>query len=226
MVLGFTGRAIESVGAERLSPENRINPGTSTIGKAAGAVNGMLANAISTATGVDPNSLKFSPIQYDYLLKGYLGWVGSMILGTSNVLAEPFKEGESASRRVDDMFVVGNFVKSLPAAQSGYVTSYYENAKAVAQAQADYKSYIATGDLDKAREVIDDNRDKLAMAKVYASVSKKMAAIGQQEKRITADKTMNGDAKQMEMERLTAIRNTYAKRVEEIRIARQQGRDG
>ena len=221
---GFTDRPIESMGAERLSPENRVNAGTSAFGVTMGTINGMFADFVSTVTGeaVDASKLKLSPIQYDYLLRGYLGWVGSSIETTSNVIAKPFKEGEDPSMRVDDIFIVGNYVKSMPQDQSRYVTSFYENSKEIAMATADFQSFLQAGNLEKATEILDEKGDKIAMHKLYNNISDRMSTIQKQIVRIKADETMSGDEKRVEMSRLAQLRIELAKSVEEARIDRKR----
>lgn len=217
---GFTDRPIESMGAERLSPENRVNAGTSAFGVTMGTINGMFADFVSTVTGeaVDANKLKLSPIQYDYLLRGYLGWVGTSIETTSNVIAKPFKAGEDPDMRVDDIFIVGNYVKSMPQDQSRYVTSFYENSKEIAMATADFQSFLQAGNLDKASEILEEKRDKIAMHKLYSNISDRMSTIQKQIVRIKADETMSGEEKRIEMSRLSQLRIELAKSVEEARI--------
>lgn len=221
---GFTDRPIESMGAERLSPENRVNPGTSTAALALGKANSLFADFVSAATGgtVSANDVKVSPIQYDYLIRGYLGWVGTVIQTTSNLAAQPFKEGESPDRKVDDFLVVGNFVKSMPQNQSRYVSSFYENSKAIATATADYRSFIAAGDAEKAAEVLESKRDLIALNKLYSKVQDNMSTLNKRIKIVEADKEMPGAEKRIEMDRLSQLRIEWAKRAEEIRIARSR----
>jgi hypothetical protein len=220
----FTDRPIESMGAERLSPENRTNAGTSAAGVALGKINSMFANFVSTVTGeaVNADSLKVSPIQYDYLLRGYLGWVGTVIQATSTAAADTVKPGEAPDRRIDDMFVVGNFVKSMPQSQSRYVTSFYENAKEIATATADYKSFLEAGNVDKALEIIDSNQDKVALSKLYSRMSTKMSTIQKQVDRVKEDTDMSGAEKRLEIDRLSQLRIEMAKSVEEIRVAQKK----
>lgn len=219
---GFTDRPIESMGAERLSPELRVNPGTSTAAVALGKLNSLFADFVSAATGgtVSANDVKVSPIQYDYLLRGYLGWVGTVIQTSSNLAASPFKDGETPDRKVDDFLVVGNFVKSMPQNQSRYVSSFYENSKAIATATADYRSFIAAGDADNAAKVMEEKRDLIALNKLYSKVQANMSTLNKRIKMVEADKEMSGAEKRVEMDRLSQLRIEWAKSAEEIRIAR------
>lgn len=218
---GFTDRPIESMGMERLSVENRVNAGTSAAAVAIGTVNSMFAEFASKATGgaINSQSVQLSAIQYDYMIKGYLGWVGAGIQTTSNMMATPFKDGESSRyERIDDFLVVGNYVKTVPQAQSRYVTSFYENAKDVATASADVSHFLNAGQFDKARDIYQEKSDKLALAKLYTKGTNMMSSVSDQIKMVEADKTMSGAEKRLEIERLQQVRIQIAKSVEDMRV--------
>lgn len=216
---GFTDRPIESMGMERLSAENRKNPGTSGVAVALGTVNSMLADGISAITGVQADKMKWSPIQYDYLMRGYLGWLGTVIQTSSVLVNDAIKEGESPRfRQVDDFFVVGNFVKKTPQPQSKYVTSFYENAKAIAEAQADYVHFMKMGKLDEAMETVKSKGDLIALNKLYTKAQTDMADISKQIKLVEDNKEMSGEAKRQTMNRLGELRSELARQVEAVRV--------
>jgi len=219
---GFTDRPIESMGMERISVENRVSPGTSAAAVALGTVNSLFAEFASKATGgaISTQSTQLSPIQYDYLLKGYLGWVGTVIQTASNVAATPFKDGASSRyERIDDFLVVGNYVKTVPQSQSRYVTSFYENAKDIATATSDVSHFLNSGQLEKAKEAFVEKSDKIALAKLYTKGTNMMSTIGKQVRIVEDDPKMSGAEKRLEIERLQQLRIQIAKDVEDIRIA-------
>jgi hypothetical protein len=218
---GFTDRPIESMGMERISVENRVSPGTSAAAVAIGTINSMFAEFASKVTGgaINSQSVQLSAIQYDYMIKGYLGWVGTGIQTASNVMATPFKDGSSSRyERIDDFLVVGNFVKTVPQSQSRYVTSFYENAKDIATASADVSHFLNSGQFDKANEIYMQKSDKLALAKLYTKGTNMMSSISNQIKMVEDDKVMTGAQKRLEIERLQQVRIQIAKSVEDVRI--------
>jgi len=219
---GFTDRPIESMGMERISVENRVSPGTSGAAVAIGTINSMFAEFASKVTGgaINSQSVQLSPIQYDYMIKGYLGWVGTGIQTASNVMATPFKDGASSRyERIDDYLVVGNFVKTVPQSQSRYVTSFYENAKDIATASADVSHFLNAGQFEKANEIYLAKADKLALAKLYNKGTNMMSSISNQIKMVEDDKVMTGAQKRLEIERLQQVRIQIAKDVEDVRIS-------
>ena len=219
---GFTSRPIESMGMERLSKNERVNPGTSGAGMALGAINNAFAQFASSVTGgaLDAQKMQLSPIQYDYLIRNYLGWVGTGIQTASNVATAPFKPGESSRyERVDDFLVVGNYIKTLPQGSSKYVTGFYENAQASAMAVADVQHYINTGQLERANELFMEKKDRIQINKLYTKAQDLMSDVTKQIKRIEDDVEMPGSEKRLEIERLQQLRIDYAKSVEDIRIS-------
>ena len=215
---GFTDRPIESMGMEHLSAENRINPGTSGAAVALGQINGLMADGLSALTGVQKDKMTLSPIQIDYMIRGYLGWLGTVIQTSSVLASEALKEGESPRfRKVDDFFVVGNFVKSMPQTQSKYVTSFYESAKEIAEAQADYTHFMKVGDMEKAAKIAAEKGSKIALAKFYTKAQSTMSDISKQMKMIEANPDLPGEQKRLMMDRLAMLRSEYARQVEVAR---------
>ena len=220
----FTDRPIESMAQQKLSPEMRINPSTSPAAIALANINGAFMDFASKATGesFNANNFKISPVQYDHLLRGYLGWVGTMVQAASAEAVRPFKEGETPAKRIDDYFIVGNFVRELPSNQSRFLSSFYENAKDVAMVQSDLKSYIQAREIDKAADLLEANRDKIALAKLYQSGLDRLNMIDRNIKFIQTDKNMSAEEKRMHIDRMTQLKIDVAQRIEELRVARKK----
>jgi hypothetical protein len=219
---GFTDRPIESMGMERLSKENRVNPTTSSVAVGLAKINQMFAEAASAVTGANAQNLQLSPIQMDYMLRGYLGWVGTVMQQSGDFLLSPLKPGESPDKRIDDIPVVGNYIKSLPQSQSKYVTSFYENAKEIATAASDYRMYLNAGETAKAAELMSEKRDLITLNKAYSQTADTLAKIGKRIKMVQENEQMDGTAKRIEIDRLNALKSELAKRAEEMRISRSR----
>lgn len=220
---GFTDRPIEPESMRRLSPENRVASNTSPLAVAAGTVNSLFAEAMSSVTGVRSDSMKVSPIQYDYLIRGYLGWLGTAIITTSELAVSPFKKGETPDRKLDQMFVVGSYLRELPASQSRYVTDFYANAKEIATTVADYKALTAAGKYDEARALYESKQGDISIGKLYAKRVDQLSDINKRIKKIAADEQMSGAEKREQINYLEEIRNGLARRTEEARIERARG---
>lgn len=202
----FTGAPIETAGMERLSKAERIASGTSP-----------LAIALSKVSNVFlPESMETSPVQADYAIKAYLGWLGATISATSHYAVMPFSKGAYPDHNWTDTVSMG-FVKTLPSTQSGYVTSFYENMKIIEQSYADMRHYAEIGESDKVQQIIQEQGDKIAMAKFYDKTSKDMSKIRQAINVIQNDQTMSGAAKRQEIDRLKILIGDLAKQAEDVR---------
>lgn len=221
----FTGRPIESMGMERLSKANRVNAGTSNVGVGLAKINQVGANIVSAVTGANAENLQLSPIQMDYALRGYLGWVGTVMQESSDFLLNPLKAGETPDKRVDDLFIIGNFVKTMPQSQSKYITSFYENAKEISTAASDYRMYLNSGEAEKAAELMAEKRDLIGLNKVYSQTADNLAKVGKRIKMVQDNEQMDGAAKRVEIDRLNALKSDIAKRTEEMRQMRLRAKD-
>lgn len=202
----FTGAPIETAGMERLSKEQRIAEKTSP-----------LAIALSKLTNVFlPESAEVSPVQTDYAIKSYFGWLGGTASATSHYAVMPFSKSAYPDQDWKETMSLG-FIKSLPTAQSKYVTAFYENNKEISQAYADMRHYAEIGETEKAYKIIEEKGDLIAMAKVYDKVSKDMSKIRQAIMAIRADEDMTGAQKKEEIDRLKIIIGELAEQAEDAR---------
>ena len=201
----FTGAPIEAAGLERLSKQERINDNTSP-----------LAIALGGISTVFPEKYELSPVQVEYAIKGYFGWLGGMIATLSTYAVMPFREGAYPDTKWIDKASLG-LARDLPSNQARYVTSFYENAKEINQAFADMRHYAETGDAAKVEKILEEKGDKIALAKFYDKTAKNMSEIRKQIRVIMADTTMDGAAKREEIDRMKMIIAELAKQAEDAR---------
>jgi len=201
----FTGAPIESAGLERLSKQERVNDNTSA-----------LAIALGGISTVFPEKFQLSPVQVDYAIKGYFGWLGGLASTTSTYAVMPFKEGAYPDTKWIDRASLG-LARDLPSNQARYVTAFYENGKEINQAYADMRHYAEVGDAAKVEKILEEKGDKIALAKFYDKTAKNMSEIRKQIRVIMADTTMDGAAKREEIDRMKMIIAELAKQAEEAR---------
>jgi outer membrane biosynthesis protein TonB len=206
----FSGAPIESAGLERLSKQERATDQTSPLGIALGGL-----------TSIFPEKFQLSPVQMDYMLKGYFGWLGAMASVTSTYAVMPFKEGEYPDARWLDRASLG-LARELPAPQSAYVTQFYNASKEISQAYADMRHYREMGDAERVQEILEEKGDKIALAKFYDKTAKNIANVRKQIRLITNDKDMDGAEKKEAIERMKLIMSDLAKQAEEVRKSMKQ----
>lgn len=199
----FTGAPIESAGMERLSKQERATDTTSPIAKALGGMSSIVGEGLS-------------PVQVDYAIKAYFGWLGGTVAEASHYAVMPFKDGAYPDAKWVDRVSVG-FIKTLPSNQSRYVTAFYENNKEISQAMADMRHYAAIGQMDKVQEIMEEKGDQIALAKLYDKTTKQMSKIREQIRVITNDESMDGATKREEIDRMKELISMLAEQAEDIR---------
>jgi len=202
----FTGSPIESAGMERLSKAERITDNTSPLAIALGGLSNVFL----------PEKMELSPVQVDYLIKGYFGWMGAQASWVSHYAVMPFQEGTKPDNKWTDTMSAG-FVRSLPATQSRYVNAFYENSKEISQAYADMRHYAEIGDSAKVEQLLREKGDKIAMAKFYDKTAKDMSEMRKAIRAITADPNMDGAQKREEVDRIKILIGMLAEQAEAAR---------
>jgi hypothetical protein len=202
----FTGAPIETAGMEALSKAERKADTTSPLAKL----------VLPIANTILPEKAELSPVQMDYAIKGYLGWLGGTAATASMYAVMPFKEGEYPDTKWMDKASLG-FVKSLPANQSHFTTAFYENNKQIQQAFADMRHYSEIGEMDKVQQIYEEKGDKLALQKLYTQTSKQMANIRKQISFVTNDTNMDGATKREQIDQMKELISMLAKQAEDVR---------
>jgi hypothetical protein len=201
----FTGAPIESAGMERLSKQERATDTTSPIAKLLGG-----------ATGIFGEKAELSPLQIDYAIKAYFGWLGGTATEMSRYAVAPFRDGEYPDIRATDKLSQG-FIKSLPATQSRYVTAFYENNKQISQAYADMRHYAETGEAEKVMEKLEESGDLIGLSKFYDKTAKEISNVRKQIRLIESDKDMDGATKREMIDRMKLLISDMAQQAEEVR---------
>jgi Large polyvalent protein associated domain 38 len=149
----FTGRAIESAGMEKLAAEYRFNAGTSMPARAASTAINTVLSPLRPAGIEGP-----SPLQIDHLIRGYMGWLGSLVIGSADMALRPLT-GEP-SRPTADLYKFASmgFASETEGAQSRYVSQLYDQAKQLDEAYSTWREMLKEGKVDEARDYFGAHR--------------------------------------------------------------------
>jgi len=207
----FTNAPIETAGMERLSKQERITDKTSPLAKALGGV----SHAMAPLTG---EMGELSPVQVDYLIRAYMGWLGGAVAATSVEAVKPFNNGVYPSTDWTKPLTAGILEKE-PSAQSAYLTDFYQNNQAIQQAYADMRHYAQLGQSEKVMEILADKKDEIGLAKFYDAQSKQLANIRKQLLMISSPSYtgMTSDQKEEEILRLKQLMSQVAEQAETAR---------
>jgi hypothetical protein len=211
----FTGAPIESAGMERLSKQERLNDRTSGVAIALGGISEGAAKILT----FNPNAQGISPVQMDYFIKAYLGWMGATAVATADRAVEPFQEGTKVHPPIIDTLAMG-FIKTEPQTQSKYMTQFYENNARLQSALADMRHFAEIGDTDKLTKVLEEKGDDIALAKVYDKATKQLADLRKMSRQIESNKEISADDKRAEMNRIRILMSDISKQMESIRKSR------
>ncbi len=147
----FTQRPIETMAQQRLSPRLRQNERTSDV-----------ARGVSAASGG-----WLSPLQADYLIAGYFGWLGRQAVLLADHATRPLSDRPSPDRIPFVGDLQQRFIPTDQTGQSKYLTRFYTAVKTTEQRYADIQELIQRGDTDGARILVERYRKDLARLKGY-----------------------------------------------------------
>ncbi|MEN4919452.1 LPD38 domain-containing protein [Achromobacter spanius] len=194
----FRERDIDSVGQQRLPAGERFTASTS-----AGAV------TLGRTLGVSPQRL-------EHLVRGYFGWLGTQALNVSDHLARPLSGLPDNPRRdlsrLDNWFVVGDFVKESDPRSSKYIQRFYDEQRDVTQVYAAYSQARELGDLERARALAGD--DQLHVRALFKAADSQLRDVNTRIKALERS-DMEPDAKRAQLDLLYRARNRLAMTADE-----------
>jgi hypothetical protein len=208
----FTSAPIETSGMERLSKQERVSNNTSELGKLMGGVSEVAAKILT----FNPQAQGLSPVQMDYALKSYFGWLGSTVATVSDKAVQPWSDVEKPGKPLLDQYSMG-FIKSLPETQSKYVTNFYNNSNRINEAFADMKRFAENNEQEKVAEILKEKGDLISLQKIYSQTTDQMASYRKYINIITNNKNMSREDKENEILRMKVLISQLAENAENIR---------
>lgn len=215
----FTGRPIESMGMERLSPELRRRANTS---KAAEWISGALNSTVGAIGDPDKNPLALSPVQVDHLIGGYFGQVGTWVASSADVAWRAATGVENPAQRWYEYQPVRRFYRNLGDEDryTKYGTIFYEGLREANRAYSDAKELREMGRLADAAEVATNKRDMLALRLPLNRAQRRLNTINQQVD-IIRRSNLDGEVKRQRIDRLNAVKNQIQRALgEQVQEAR------
>lgn len=197
----FTGRDIESMGMRNVSPENRMRGGTTQISKT-------LSKGLSKAFGSD-SGLVMSPVQIDFLIQQYTGWVGATAVSTLDTLVNPEVK---PAKNWSEYQPFRRFYTELPSQYSKYTTQFYDNLVRSRRVYNDVKFYMAAGEYEQAKGLIQENKTLWTARKSMNRTQRKISAINAKIRMIRNNNRMSPQAKREDLRLLSNAKKALTKR--------------
>lgn len=196
----FTGRQIETMGQQRLSPSNRVTDRTTALAEGAG-------KGIESLLGAD-SKYSLSPIQIDYLISGYFGQVGAWAVGLGDVAINTLSSNEKPARHWYEYQPIRRFYKNL--GDPGYdkqQTLFYEALRNAGRINADINQLSIDKELGEVSDLKKDNKELLAIRKKLNRVSRRLTAINSRMKQVKANAALSSEEKRREIDLLRIRKN-------------------
>jgi len=206
----FTGRAIENMAVRRLSAVNRE--------KASTTEGARFASMLMDGTlGKLSDDLVFSPIQIDYLVRGYLGWVGSMGAATIDVMAKSAQGIEQPEKGWTEYQPIRRFYSNsaLPKSFTRYGTEFYGHLKEVGTIYSDIRYLREMGKDEEAVRLLEQSRDKLRYRQLLNRAQKRLSKLNQRMSMVKRNRSLSAEEKRRQIDSLTLRRNAITKRIVE-----------
>jgi hypothetical protein len=216
-----TGAPIVTQGMERLRPEEQYTPASTLLARATSSALNAGARFVA---GPQANFPGGAPVQLDYLVNGYFGWLGSHVVNLADAMvrgadqAQATLRGEKPTWPVRPNVDLWNFatdgmISTATTPQSRYVDMLYQQADGVNRAYATYHDLIARGRMDDARAFYAANKDLISKNELVDKVKQVEQTATRQIKRIGESPTLSAEQKRLDIMRYNAMRNRAAENV-------------
>ena len=190
----LSGAPIESATMQHKPKEDRYDTSTS-----------LLARGIGSLTGQ-------SPAQIDYLMKGYLGTIGTGALALTDLAARKaggVDKGGSLPLTESDIPVIGRVFQDSRMSSSPNIEHFFELRSQAQEMQTAITDYQKHGDFKKAAEVAGRNPKLLQIKPALDAIGKQMTELNKQMAVIKnmPDKAIEPEARQQRLRNIRAAQN-------------------
>jgi hypothetical protein len=215
---GFTGREIESLGMQLsgISPVLRSRASTTTAAK-------HLSEAMNATIGQLDKDLVFSPVQVDYMIRNYLGWVGTVVAGGVSAMTDAATGTVRPQKYFTEYQPMRSFYRDeANPGYSKYMTQFYDLNTEIRGMYADMKALRADFRPEEAAIIAEKNPAKLAMRLRFGRAQRAMSKARKRMKRIQQDQTLSAATKRKRVDEIRTRLNAISEQVVKQLQRRQQ----
>jgi hypothetical protein len=190
----FRGAPIENMSDLNVAPEARYDERTS-----------LLMRELGQITGLSPKKL-------EHIVTGYTGTMGGYVMAMGDGLVRMMGDyGDAPAIQASQIPMLKSIYQGDgPAKSSQAMTDFYQLLDESNQIYATIRQYNKEGRTDDARELLDENRTKLAGRKSMSHAQKQFTALRNEITLIQRDRILNSDEKRQRIDKLLARRNNMA----------------
>lgn len=204
----FTKRPIESLGMQRLSPEERRRVWTT-----------QTSIGISTALSkIGWDKVELSPVQVEHLIGATFGWGATAVIrGVDMVLRPALDMPDRPEPQLQEYGIVGRFLRENPERFSKYTTMMFEQVQEMREAYADVRHYQSLGDQESAMEKARENKDLLVWRRGFERVVKQHSLLRKRLDAVMRDPSMGPVEKRIKANRINQIMQRTSRMIVEAK---------
>lgn len=196
----FTGENIEGQRDRAVNVEQRMRDNTTELSK-------MLGGA-----GV------LSPIQIDYLIRGYTGGLGLTLVGLSNFALRPIspvqETAEGPTKTLSQMPLLGPLFQ--PADGRAVIDEAYKDIESWQQASQTYKRMIEQGRRADAQRYAQEFSGQISLATTGGAFRQQMGELAAARRAVVASPDLTPDQKRQQVDQIRQLEIQLSRRVREL----------
>jgi hypothetical protein len=152
-----------------------------------------------------------TPIGWDHLTRGYTGSLGIALVSLANpLLNTEAAEVAKPTKKMHDTPFIGSMFQ--PVEGRGTLDAGYERMLEIQQAKGTYDRLLMEGKRDKAREFLEEYRNKIVYASLSGSVQQQVGTLSKLRRDVIANPFMSEEDKTKRVEQIDKMRNNYVER--------------
>ncbi|MEL4360966.1 LPD38 domain-containing protein [Shewanella algae] len=156
----FKGSPIEGMGDEQRQPGDRYSVHTSDVARELGQL------------------LNISPKKIEHLVNGYTGTLGGYVLGMADIVSRQMMGIEKPETPISRYPVIKAFYGGdAPKSSTYFQQEFYDSLDAAQQAYGSYKRAMEEGDNERAKRLLEDNRDKLSVRLALGRIQRQVSEL-------------------------------------------------
>ncbi len=195
----YSGRDIVSAREQALEPEAQIRQNTTA-----------LAQMFGSTAGV-------SPIQIDYLIRGYFGGLGALVAQLPNIVfrpGAPDEQVERAERKLSELPVMGSLFQ--PTDGRGIIDEAYKTSQEFERKSRTYKALVEQGRRAEAQAFAQRYVGEIAAASEAGRFRQQMGEFSKYRRFIQASPNLSAQEKREQLDALRKLEIAYAQQLQAL----------
>ena len=156
-----------------------------------------------------------SPVQLDYLIRGYTGGLGLTLVGLSNFAVRPLNPSEELANQATKPLSQQPLIGALfqPADGRGVIDEAYKDMESWQQASQTYKRMIEQGRRADAQRFAQEFSTQISLASSGGAFRQQMGELAKVRRAVQADPTLTPDQKRQQVDQIRQVELQLAKQI-------------